>query len=73
MGRNVTPSNSILAIVELLQNQLESQTETIASLRKKNIETQKQLREAKKDLEQAQEVARRFNDLYINALRKASK
>ena len=72
MGRTVTP-NSILAIVELLQNQLESQTETIASLRKKNAETHKQLREAKKDLEQAQEVARRFNDLYINALRKASK
>ena len=72
MGRTVTP-NSILAIVELLQNQLESQTETIASLRKKNVETQKQLREAKKDLEQAQEVARRFNDLYIKALRKASK
>jgi multidrug resistance efflux pump len=68
----MTP-NSILAIVELLQNQLESQTDTIAALRKKNAETHKQLREAKKDLEQAQEVARRFNDLYIKALRKDSK
>ena len=69
MGRNVTP-NSILAIVELLQSQLETQAETISSLRKKNAETHKQLRETKKDLEQAQEVARRFNELYIKALRK---
>lgn len=68
----MTP-NSILAIVELLQSQLESQAETISSLRKKNSETQKELRETKKELEQTQEVARRFNELYIKALRKGKK
>ena len=65
----MTP-NSILAIVELLQSQLEVQTETISVLRKKNSEMQKQLKQVSKDCEQAQEVARRFNDLYIKALRK---
>jgi multidrug resistance efflux pump len=64
----MTP-NSILAIVELLQSQLEVQAETISVLRKKNSEMQKQLKQVSKDCEQAQEVARRFNDLYIKALR----
>lgn len=68
----MTP-NSIIAIVELLQSQLETQAETISSLRKKSAETHKQLRETKKELEQAQEVARRFNELYVKALRKGRK
>ena len=64
----MTP-NSILAIVELLQSQLEVQAETISVLKKKNGEMHKQLKQVSKDCEQAQEVARRFNDLYVKALR----
>lgn len=65
----MTTPNSILAIVELLQSQLEVQAETISVLRKKNSEMQKQLKQVSKDCEQAQEVARRMNELYIKALR----
>jgi len=61
--------NSILAIVELLQSQLDVQAETISVLKKKNIELHKQLKQVNKDCEQAQEVARRMNELYIKALR----
>jgi predicted nucleic acid-binding protein len=61
--------NSILAIVELLQSQLDVQAETISVLKKKNSEMQKQLKQVSKDCEQAQEVARRMNELYIKALR----
>ena len=64
----MTP-NSILAIVELLQSQLEVQAETISVLKKKNSEMHKQLKQVSKDCEQAQEVARRMNELYIKALR----